>query len=119
MKSRADYGTAADAFFDSLEDAVAPLARELRSIIRRALPHTSESIKWGMPVYEQDGVICAIRPSSDYVALQFYSSGSKLSDPDGLLEGTGRRMRHIKIRSKSHIKKRLFTSWLKHAAGIS
>ena len=119
MKGRADYGSAADTFFDSLAEAVAPLARELRGIILRALPHASESLKWGMPVYEQDGMICAIRPSNGYVALQFYTSGAKLSDPDGLLEGTGKRMRHVKIWSKSDIKKRLFTSWLKQAASMS
>ena len=119
MKRRKDYGSKADTFFESLRGPIAPLARELRGIIRRAIPGASESLKWGMPVYGVDGLICAIRRSKDHVALQFYASGTSLGDPDGLLEGTGKRMRHVKIRSKGDIKKRIFSAWLKQAAKTS
>ena len=119
MERREDYGNKADAFFDSLSESVAPLARELRRIIRKAVPNASESIKWGMPVYEADRMICAVRAGDDYVALQFYTSGTKLDDPDGLLEGSGKRMRHVKIRSKADIRKTVFTSWIKQAANES
>ena len=116
MEKRNDYGHTADGFFDSLNDIVAPLALELRGVIRNAIPKASESIKWGMPVYECGKMVCAVRPSDDYVALQFYSSGTTLPDPDGLLEGTGQKMRHVKIRSRADIKKKLFTSWIRQAA---
>lgn len=72
-----------------------------------------------MPVYEADGLICAIRAADDYVAFQFYASGTKLDDPDGLLEGTGKRMRRVKIRSKADMRTKLFTSWIKKAANAS
>ena len=110
------HGNEPNAFFGSLNEPVASLAKELRGIIRKAVPDVSESIKWGMPVYEKNGMICAIRPHRDYVALQFYTSGTSLPDPDGLLEGTGRRMRHVKVRAKREIRKRLFTSWIRRAA---
>ena len=119
MKRREDYGSKADTFFDSLNDAIASPTRELRGIIRKAVPNASESIKWGAPVYEDNGLICAIHASNEYVTLQFYTSGTSLHDPHGLLEGTGKRMRHVKIRSKSDIKNRLFTSWIKQAANKS
>ena len=117
METRKDYGATADEFFDSLNDTVAPLARALRALIRQAIPKASESIKWGMPVYETSKLVCAVRPSEDYVALQFYSSGTTLADSDGLLEGTGKRMRHVKIRTRADIKEALFTSWIRQAAG--
>ncbi len=116
MIRRGDYGRPADPFFESLDDRLAPLARELRAVIRRAVPEASESIKWGMPVYEDDGMICAIRPARDHVALQFYGKGARLEDPEGLLEGTGRRMRHVKVRSPRDIHRRRFTSWIREAA---
>jgi hypothetical protein len=115
MERRKDYGKNADAFFNSLSNPVAPLARQLRGIIRKAIPKASESIKWGMPVYEAHKMVCAVRISDDYVALQFYTSGTKLHDPEGLLEGTGKKMRHVKVRSKADIRKGLFTSWIKRA----
>jgi hypothetical protein len=113
MERRKDYGNNADAFFDSLSSTVVPLARQLRGIIRKAIPKASESIKWSMPVYEAHKMVCAVRISDDYVALQLYTSGTNLHDPDGLLEGTGKRMRHVKVRSKADIRKGLFTSCIK------
>ena len=39
-----------------------------------------------------------ILPHSAWVNLGFYR-GTDLPDPEGLLEGTGARMRHVKVRS--------------------
>ena len=76
-----------------------------------------EVIKWGTPVYEKAGlVICSLRAASQHVALQFGSIGTRLHDPDGLLEGTGKKMRHVKVRTSSDIKKKLFAGWIKKAA---
>lgn len=119
MEKRRDFGRKAGSYFSSLNREVSPLARELRGVIRSALPSASETIKWGIPVYETDKMVCAIRAGKDYVALQFYGSGTKLKDPERLLEGTGRRMRHIKVRSKSDIRKRAFTLLLRQAAKYS
>lgn len=116
MQRREDYGDDADGFFHALNRRIAPLASELRGIVRKAVPNASEGIKWGMPVYEADGLICSIRPAAEYVALQFYMSGTSLRDPEALLEGTGKRMRHVKVRSAADIRKRLFTTWIKQAA---
>lgn len=119
MDRRDDYGTPADPFFVSLKEPVATLARDLRSLIREAVPGATEAIKWGMPVYEKSEIICGIRPARDYVALQFYAGGTQLNDPDGLLEGTGKKMRHVKIRSRTDIRRRLFASWLGELASDS
>ena len=116
MQKQARSVSSVDSFLKSLDKPVAVLAKELRKVIRKALPDATEAIKWGMPVFERQGLICAIRPAGDYVALQFYAAGISLDDPQGLLEGTGRKMRHVKIRKKTDIKARIFTSWLKQAA---
>jgi len=116
MPRRDDFGAEADGYFEAAAPPLAPLARELRSVILGALPGVGESLKWGVPVYQRDGaLICAIRLGRDYVVLQFYASGTSLSDPDRLLEGTGQKMRHVKIRSRADIRKRQFVAWLKAA----
>lgn len=119
MINRKDYGRKADSFFSSLNRGVSPLARELRGIVRTAVPSATESIKWGIPVYQTDKLICAIRVGTDYVALQFYGSGTKLPDPQKLLEGTGKRMRHLKVRSKSDIRKTAITALVRQAVKLS
>jgi hypothetical protein len=40
----------------------------------------------------------AIIPHSGHVNLQL-ADGVELPDPDGLIEGTGKRIRHVKVRS--------------------
>lgn len=119
MKERTDYGQKADDFFNSIPKSLKPLARELRSLVLKAVPGASEVIKWGMPVYELSGSrqwFCSIYTSKDYVGLQLDVSGVRLDDPKGLLEGTGKKIRHVKIRTAKDIKKRLFTAWVKRVA---
>ena len=116
MNKRSDYGDKADEWFAALDESIAPLATDLRALIRKVVPDATECIKWGTPNYEKDGPICVVRTGKGSVALQFGQIGTSLKDPDGLLEGTGKAMRHVKIRSKSDLKKRLFTSWIKQAA---
>ena len=116
MNNRSDFGDKADGWFAALDESIAPLATDLRLLIRKAVPDATECIKWGTPNYEKDGPICVVRVGKGFVALQFGQIGTSLKDSDGLLEGTGKAMRHVKIRSKSDLKKQLFTSWIKQAA---
>ena len=46
--------------------------------------------------YEKNGFICAIVIHSDHVNLEF-AHGNELEDPEGILEGTGKKLRHVKI----------------------
>jgi hypothetical protein len=69
----------------------------LRTIVKGAFPELEERMRWsqvGYLVSKKD--VCGTYPSSDHVNLSFWQ-GSALSDPKGLLEGTGKGMRHIKI----------------------
>lgn len=54
MNRREDYGNKADPFFDSLSAIMAPLAPELRGIIRKALPKASSP---------SSGVCLCMRPT--------------------------------------------------------
>ena len=82
-------------------------------------PRASETIKWGMPVYEHKGMLCYIRVRPAYVTLGFYQQGVHLPDPDGLLEGTGENMRHVKMRKAEHVRPELFSGWVKRAVEIN
>ena len=88
-------------------------------MILKAVPGANESIKWGTPVYENNGPVCFLCKGKGFIALQFGSIGTSLKDPDGLLEGTGKKMRHVKIRPGEDIRKQEFTSWVKAAASAN
>jgi hypothetical protein len=70
-------------------------------------------------VYEQNGLVCGLHKGKGFVALQFFAIATSLDDPDSLLEGTGKKMRHVKIRTRSDIKKRQFSRWLKQVASAN
>jgi hypothetical protein len=53
-----------------------------------------------------------IAPQTKYVNLGFYQ-GAALKDPTGLLEGAGKNLRHIKIRSLSEVSKKEIGDLLK------
>ena len=116
MKKRDDYGSPADSYFKSMDEHIAPLAAELRILILKTVLRLSELIKWGTPVYEWNGYVCAIRAGKDYVALQFGAVAVKLDDPNKLLQGTGKQYRHVKVHSQSDIRKTLFSSWIRQTA---
>ena len=55
-----------------------------------------------------------VAPQTNYVNLGFYH-GVALKDPAGLLEGAGKRLRHIKVKSISDVKKKDVVNLLKAA----
>ena len=75
------------------------LARLLRSLVLDAEQGVDESLKWGNPAFVKDGGMrIYVADQRNYMHLGFYN-GAKLTNADGLVEGTGKNMRHIKVRA--------------------
>lgn len=62
------------------------------------------------------GAICYIAPFKAHVNLGFFR-GAELPDPDGLLEGTGKLLRHVKIRSQADLQRPGVRALLQAARG--
>jgi Domain of unknown function (DU1801) len=84
--------------------AIADTARALRERLAAAFPEAVESVDFsnkllavGKSMAMRD-LTFAIIPHSAHVNLQL-ADGVELPDPDGLIEGTGKRIRHVKVRS--------------------
>jgi hypothetical protein len=90
----------------------------IRQIVREAAPKATESIKWAQPVYEENGPFAWIKAYKSYINFGFWR-GSQLSDPQGLLEGDGDRMRHVKIASLADIKKPALKKFVGEAAKLN
>lgn len=116
MESRVDYGKSTDSWYVSLDDEINPIALSLRKLIHRTVPDVVEQIKQGTPVFDKNGIICALRSGKDFIALQFYEIGTNLDDPQGILEGSGKKMRHVKVHSLKEVRTNLFTAWIRYAA---
>ena len=78
--------------------AIAPTAME---ISYRSRPPRSKSAMWKIIRYTLDGVdVAGIGTFATYASLYFYR-GRELEDGSGLLEGGGKDMRFIRLRTPS------------------
>jgi len=63
----------------------------LRALVEKGAPDAVPSIKWGVPIYAQNGRnICALAAFKDHVGLNFFAPPSALADPKKKLEGGGK-----------------------------
>lgn len=93
-----------EAFLAGYSPDVQAISRTLRLMVKSAMPQAHEILfashnhfayAFGESMRDRKCYIC---PMKDYVRLGFMF-GTHLADPDQLLEGTGKRMRHVKVKS--------------------
>lgn len=94
--------TRIDEYVDALPPWQQATVRELLDCVSDALPQADLSIKWSQPVFTTNGPCVFIKPARAHVNLGFWW-GAKLANPDGILEGSGDKMRHIKLREGDRI----------------
>lgn len=89
-------------FLSNYLEEIQTISRELRAIARRAMPGAHEFLYYDAINYSLSNSplerICYIRPLQNRVTLGFLF-GRQLDDSHHLLQGTGKRMRHVKVRA--------------------
>ena len=92
------------------------IIRALRRFVKSVEPGLSEAVKWGNGCWVgAGGPVAYVYSATGYVQFGFFN-GSSLKDPKGLLEGTGKFVRHAKVRDVAGIDERAFAALLKQAA---
>jgi len=107
-----------DSYIAQLEDWQAEIASEVRRIILKSAPEAEESIKWAQPVYELNGPFAYIKAFKNSVNFGFWR-GVDINDPDGLLQGTGEKMRHFKLTSLDDINVSVFSDFVQQAIKLN
>lgn len=97
-----------DAGFDRILESNAPdvvaTAHALRAAVKAAMPDVVEQVDFGNGLLAfgrsmaMRDLLFAIIPHKSHVNLQL-ADGADLPNPDGSIEGTGKRIRHVKVRS--------------------
>lgn len=95
------------------------LVEKLRALVKQCAPELVEEPKrgWGNISYKKTGLVCAITPQKAYASLYFYK-GTRLTDPQGLLEGSGKALRHIKFRKLDGIHNEQIVAWIREAVRL-
>lgn len=94
----------------------------LRRLVRAATPGASERVYlgWRVIMYARGkemrmrDMFCGIGPLQQGVNFYFHQ-GAKLADPDRLLAGTGKGIRHVKIRAATDIRPAAFRKLVRAA----
>jgi hypothetical protein len=96
--------TRVERLLESHAPDVRDVARALRATIRAELPDVVEEVNFGNKLIafgrsmKMRDLLFAVIPHTAHVNLQL-ADGVDLPDPGGLVEGTGKRIRHVKVRS--------------------
>lgn len=89
---------AIDAYVQQRNPALKDVVTAVRRLVKQTVSAAAEAINpWGIPVFELNGTLCFLMVGRQHVSLGF-ARGTSLSDPAGLLEGTGKNIRHVKLK---------------------
>ncbi len=111
---RDDLGASTESYFTQQPADKRALLEELRALVTKGVPDAKASFKWGVPFYQRNGKnVCALAAFKDHVGITFFASPSVLVDPRKKLEGGGKSMRMLKVRSADDIDSASILRWLK------
>ncbi len=105
-------------FLSSYPPAIVSIVQELRALVLDLVPEAIEQIDFPAKMFAYGykktykDTICVIMPYKNWVNLGF-PRGATLPDPMHLLNGTGKRARHVKISSIEEINLPALTALLK------
>ncbi len=118
-KKQQDMSPLIDDYVEELTGWKKDVAEKLRAVIRAASRKLTEEVKWGWPCYTAGGkCVCGFMAMQQTVNFVLYL-GAEVNDPRGLIEGTGKSMRHVKLRGLKDIRKPAFTRFIKESIRLS
>lgn len=121
MRTVDEYGTFEDAIAKA-DPVTRDLAYQVRALIVAVMPDVVE-VPWpklrmasyGVGAKKKSEHFCYISAQKHDVNLGFYY-GTELPDPEEILQGTGKLLRHVKIRDSKDVRDRAVQRLLKVAA---
>ena len=87
-----------DAYIAKCSEAAAPLLKAARELIHKTLPGASEGMQYGAPVFfnGNGAAVIYLFGSKKHANFGFLKS-AEMDDPDGLLRGSGKPSKHIRL----------------------
>jgi hypothetical protein len=111
-------GTSVDDWAKKLTGWQADALKIIRALVTQHAPNATLVMKWGQPVWEQNGPFAWLRPATKHVSFGFWR-GAEMSDPDGHLEGDGDRMRHLKVTNADDLAELPIEGFVKQAIALN
>jgi hypothetical protein len=110
------HDPAIDAYVQTVEGELGAIVARLVALVRSSVPGHDELRVHGFPQFCIQGEpFCYVVGYAKHVNLGF-CDGAGLSDPEKLLEGSGKNMRHIKIRPGAKMPGKSLSRMVREAA---
>lgn len=84
-------------YIQNTEESHQKILTKLRKLILSAVPKAREQYKWSRPVYGLEKDFCYLQNTKRHVTFGFHDF-EKISTNKHLIEGTGKSMRHVKLK---------------------
>lgn len=92
------------------------IVQAVRALLRRIAPEARERVMYGGIMVEDGDDVCGVFAYRAHVSVEF-GSGATMDDPHGVLEGSGKYRRHIKLRSPESVRETDLAAYLEQARG--
>ena len=102
-------------FVEGLDPRTRGAVERLRKLLKAQAPKLVEQVKWGNICWLGKGNVCFAAVFRDHVQFGFFR-GATLRDPQGLLQGKGKFVRHIRVVKRTDIDEDAFEALLRQAA---
>jgi hypothetical protein len=79
-----------------------PVVAAIRKVMKESAPGVSEVISYGIPMYGLKRPVAWINPSQTGITFGF-RQGASFADRYGLLRGTGKHARHVRIQKVGEV----------------
>jgi hypothetical protein len=108
-----------DSYVQRKNAKLKPVADGLRQLVKKTLPGSREAINpWGVPAFDLHGPVCVMMVGKHHITLGF-TRGTSLPDGTGLLEGTGKNLRHVKLKEVEQLRDANLRQLLLEAAALN
>lgn len=97
-------------YINQASDEQRKIMETVRDLLHDSIQGVREKFSWSLPVFINGTDLVYFKTAKSYVTVGFFNF-NKLTDPDSLLEGTGKAMRHIKIRKHEEVNNEPLKRW--------
>ena len=95
------------------------VAKAVRALVKKTVAGSEEYVNpWKIPSFDLNGPLCFYMVGKEHVTFGFVR-GAILHDPEKLLQGTGKYLRHVKLRSVADVRRPGVRSLLEEAADLN
>jgi hypothetical protein len=103
MRASSPSDSGVDRLLDELPEELRAIAGALRRLVQKHAPELEECVKWNNPFWVGKKSVACLMLYPDHINLGFFR-GAQLSRKYGELEGTGKGLRHVKIRTLREVR---------------